>query len=253
MNVPEMMKVKLESSLESRIINLVATDYSMIAGRKVREMFAQDMVRLVRDQLRDYDTLDVGQVMWFGVAVDDKPSYGKNAYQTKLVPIVLTLVSKEDLEMRVNGYSAREVREYVIVRLFREAYHQGALLSNIDVATLVGVSPATISKQAREFMEREQVVLPTRGTIHDLGMATTHKRIIIRLYLRGFLTPEISRLTGHSEEAIDRYIRAFERVRLLRAHTPVYFSRATGMSHWLVNSYLNILTEFETDEVSHHA
>ena len=53
-------------------------------------------------------------------------------------------------------------------------------------------------KQVREYMERTKEVVPTRGTVHDLGRAITHKRIIIRLYLEGYLTPEIARRTKHS-------------------------------------------------------
>jgi DNA-binding CsgD family transcriptional regulator len=89
-----------------------------------------------------------------------------------------------------------------IARIFKEVYKQGAVLSNADVALFVGVSPSTVSKQAREFMEREKVVLPTRGTVHDLGMALTHKRIVLMLYLSGHLTSDISRITGHSEEVL---------------------------------------------------
>ena len=96
-------------------------------------------------------------------------------------------------------------------------------------------------------MERDNVVLPTRGTIHDLGMATTHKRIIVRLYLQGYLTPEIAKITDHSEEAVDRYIRAFEKVRLLRDKDIIYIHRATGMSKWLIRQYMDILVEFETE------
>ena len=72
-----------------------------------------------------------------------------------------------------------------------------------------------MSKQVREYMERTKEVVPTRGTVHDLGRAITHKRIIIGLYLEGYLTPEIARRTKHSEEACDRYIRAFNKVRML--------------------------------------
>jgi len=45
--------------------------------------------------------------------------------------------------------------------------------------------------------------------VHDLGRAITHKRIIIRLYLERYLTPEIARRTKHSDETCDRYIRTF--------------------------------------------
>jgi hypothetical protein len=247
-NVSEMMKVKLESSLESSIINLIATDYSTIAGNKPRQMLARDIVNLVNVQFQNLDKVEVGQALWMGVDAKDRPSYGKNAYNTHLVPIVLTLLSREDIDLRIQGYSAREVRENRIVRLFREAYEQGALLTNSDVGALLGVSPSTVSKQAREFMERENIILPTRGTVHDLGMSTTHKRIIIRLYLQGYITSEIARITDHSEEAVDRYIRAFEKVRLLSDKSLDYIHKATGMSKWLIEAYLEILRENEDEE-----
>jgi hypothetical protein len=245
MNVSEMLRTKVEASLETSIVNMIDRDYSMISGDKVREMFAKDLVELVREEFKEIDSVEVGQMLWMGVHKDDRPSYGKNSRNTHMIPITLTLISNEDLDMRLNGYTNREVRERRIVRMFNEAYNQDALLSNGDVASLIGVSPTTVGKHAREFMERENVIVPTRGTIHDLGMATTHKKVIIRLYLDGHITPEISRITNHSEEAIDRYIRSFEKVRLLRGKDVDYIHRATGMGKWLVKKYLEILDEFD--------
>lgn len=70
-----------------------------------------------------------------------------------------------------------------MIRLFKEGYEQGGVLSSNDIALLLNVSPSTVSKQVREYMERTKEVVPTRGTVHYLGRAITHKRIIIRLYL----------------------------------------------------------------------
>ena len=216
MNFSDLMRSKLESSLEDSIINLIATEYATIAGRKPRQLLAKDIVRLVSDNFKNLDRLEPGQALWLGVDVNDRPTYGRSDRKARLLPVVITVWTKEDFDMRMDGYTNREVRERRITRMFNEVYKQGAVFSNADVAMFTGVSPTTVSKQAREFMERENVVLPTRGTIHDLGMATTHKRIIINLYLSGHLTPEIKKITNHSEEAIDRYIRAFEKVRLLK-------------------------------------
>ena len=245
MNMSELMRSKLESSLEDSIINLIASDYSTIAGKKPRELLAKDIVGLVSDNYKNLGRLEPGQALWLGVDVNDRPSYGHGRGKTKLLPVIITVWSKEDIKDRMDGYSNREIREKRITRLFNEAFQQGTVFSNADVAMFVGVSPGTVSKQAREFMEREGVVLPTRGTIHDLGMATTHKRIIIKLYLAGHLTPEISRITNHSEEAVDRYIRAFEKIRLLKDKNTDYIHIATGMSTWLIKSYMEILNEWE--------
>ena len=83
--------------------------------------------------------------------------------------------------------------------------------------------------------------------IHDLGRAIMHKRIIIRLYLEGYLTPEIARRTKHSEEACDRYIRAFNKVRMLadRNMSVEEIARTLEMSSFTVKEYLNIYSEFK--------
>jgi hypothetical protein len=71
-------------------------------------------------------------------------------------------------------------------------------------------------------MERTKEVVPTRGTIHDLGRAITHKRIIILLCLEGYLTPEIARKTKHSEDACDRYILPPVKIALFISRPTVY-------------------------------
>ena len=246
MKVPQTIRAKLESSLEHQIIQLIDRDYSMVAGDKVRNMFAEDIVAKVREIYREPNLLEVGQLQWIGVEKGERPSYGKNTRNTRYTPVVLTPISKEDLDMMANGYSHREVRERKIVRLFEEANEQGALLTNADVGMILGVSPATVSMQGREYMEREGKVLPTRGIVHDIGRAVTHKRIIVRKYLEGHLVPDIARMTGHSEEAVDRYIRAFSKVRMLRDKMELKgISSTLEMSQFLVNEYLEILEQHE--------
>ena len=88
--------------------------------------------------------------MWYGVKASEKPNYGKNSKNTPLNPIVLTLISKDNLEMKNAGYSDGEIREKKIVRLFKEAYGQDALLTHSDVAFLLHISTGMVSKQLNE-------------------------------------------------------------------------------------------------------
>lgn len=244
MNVPDMMRVKIENSLEKRIIDLIARDYAMVAGDKVRDMFAKDLVKLVNETIRSPHMMEVGQILWIGASDTEKPGYGKNSRNTRFTPVILTPIHRDDLVLMSNGYSFREIREQKIVRLFHEAKKQGAILTNADVGMVLGVSAGTISKQAREYMEREQKILPTRGIVHDIGRAITHKRIIIKLYLQGLLVPEIARRTDHSEEAVSRYIKAFEKVRMLRDRLDISgIVRTLEMSEYLVREYLDIVDE----------
>jgi len=75
MNVPEMMRVKIESSLEKRIIDLIARDDAMVAGGKVLDMFAKDLVKLVNETFRSPHMMEVGQMLWIGASEMEKPGY----------------------------------------------------------------------------------------------------------------------------------------------------------------------------------
>ena len=51
-------------------------------------------------------------------------------------------------------------------------------------------------------------------TLPDIGPSLTHKKVIVTTWFKGYLEPEISRLTDHSEEAIHRYVKAAQRVEI---------------------------------------
>jgi Protein of unknown function (DUF1670). len=244
MKVPAMIETKVTNSLKGSVLDMIQRDYQFIAGDKIQQMFADDVVDLVKKCYKDPWKLDVGQILWYGVKVSEKPNYGKNSKNTPLTPIILTLVSKEDLEMKNTGYSDREIREMKMVRLFKETYDQGALLTHSDVAFLLHVSTGTVSRQVKEYMERTNEVLPTRGIIHDIGRAMTHKKIILELYKKGYQTPDIARMTNHTEKACDRYIKAYKKVEMLsKTMNSKEIAQILGMGKSLVEEYIRILNE----------
>jgi len=87
-------------------------------------------------------------------------------------------------------------------------------------------------------------LLPTRGNIHDLSGAITHKREIITLYLENYLTPEISMKTKHSKEAVDRYINDYNRVEMLWKHDITNLdeiSHLSRLSKRVTKQYIDLL------------
>jgi hypothetical protein len=72
MTVPPMIEAKVTSSLKGSILDLVKRDYQFIAGDKIQEMFASDVVDMVKKCYRDSWKFDVGQVMWYGVRANEK-------------------------------------------------------------------------------------------------------------------------------------------------------------------------------------
>ncbi len=69
-----MIETKVTSSLKGSVIDLIQKDYQSIAGEKIQEMFATDVVDLVNNCYKYPWKLDVGQVLWFGVKATEKPN-----------------------------------------------------------------------------------------------------------------------------------------------------------------------------------
>jgi len=83
-------------------------------------------------------------------------------------------------------------------------------MNQADESQLIGVSAGTIGWDIKEYQMEHGIVLPYRGTAHDIGPTLTHNRIIIKQS-----TPEIARRTCHREEACERYIKGFKKVQKL--------------------------------------
>lgn len=236
-------------SIGSAIKSLLNSEYKFLGGDKVQEMFVGDVLKLFKEYNRDAWNLEPGQTRWFAVCADEKQGYGKPLEKTRITPVILSVVHDEDRKIREDGYSHRELRKFKIVRILKEAYEQNGVLSQADVAEMLGVSIGTVGRDIREYQNENQVVLPYRGTIHDLGRAVTHKKIIIGHYLKNVPTPDISRITGHTEEACDRYIKAFKRVRTLYGSMNYQeIARTLDMSEFLVKEYIAIIEEFNKKE-----
>ena len=129
----------------------------------------------------------------------------------KVTPVILSLAHEKDRNMRLNGYSHKEIRRFKVARLLNEAFEQNGVLTQADIAELLGVSAGTIGKDIREYQEEHAVILPYRGTVHDIGPSLTHKKQIVTLFLQNVPTPDIARKTCHTEEACDRYIKSFKK------------------------------------------
>ena len=173
--------------------------------------------------------------------------YPRRLEETPHVPVRLRLFTDDERErLAAQEVTTAELRRERAIRFFAEAEAQDGLLTHDDVAWFVGASTATVGKWVRAHQRDEGEVVPTRGTLHDLGRGTTHKRIIVRLHLEGKLGGEIARRTRHAQKNVDRYIAGYERVRLLaRSHTREEIPALANMSPSLVAEYLALVVDFE--------
>jgi len=142
-----------------------------------------------------------------------------------------------------------ELMKKRIIRLTNEAFDQGALLTQADLAIILGESLRTITRKCAELKD-EDIIVPTRGNRQDIGPGITHKTKIVEMYLKGYDFTEIKRNTRHSSESISRYLNDFARVAVLedKGHTLNEMRIITGHSEHLIKDYLELKTKLTSKE-----
>lgn len=240
-----------DKNLEQLLLNRFLNHYGYEKGEITARAIIGDILKLVDDYFLvstlddDQHHIHSGQLVYMAVPVDEYPQRGKAIAQTRLKPVVLSFIADEDIAHIAHGFDSRSLRIKRLIRWVDEAFDQGALLSQLDLAILLGVTESVISQYVNEI-QKEGKLLPTRGNIHDLSGAITHKREIITLYLEGYFTPEIALKTKHSNEAVDRYIKDYHRVQILWQNNITdldQISQLTRLSKRVIQQYVDLLPE----------
>lgn len=238
-------------SLQNLLLHRFLNKYGYDKGEITAKAIIDDLLNVIDDYFlvshikNDLHHIHYGQLVWMATPVDEYPKRGKTMAATRMKPVVLSFVTDEDVDHIAHGFDTASLRKRRIRRWVDEAYDQGALLTQLDLSMLLGVCDAAVSKYSNEIY-KEGYILPTRGNIHDLSGAVTHKREIITLYLEGHLTPEIALKTKHSKEAIDRYIRDYHRVEILWKHDVKdidKISQLTRLAKRVIQQYVDLLPE----------
>ncbi len=157
-------------------------------------------------------TLSSGEVAYEAVAADEPA--GKHIRLTRKKTVRLKLIDlNEDLEALAN-WGLAGIRRHRLLRITRQAYDQGTLLSYEDIAMLLTSSPSTVKRDVALLRQQGKFVM-TRGAKLDMGPGLSHKTIIIDLYLKGYTFTEIQQKTNHSETSVKRYLADFIQIATL--------------------------------------
>lgn len=229
------------------LAQLVGQEFPHLGGPKVRELFVTEVTRLIERYYPPRERMQPGQVLWWAVDKTDRPHDHHTMAETRLVPVVLTLVTLDDIRALAQGQGRTPVSQQVVARLHLEADAQGGVLSEIDTALLLAYNPRHISDLIQAYEAQTGKVLPRRGTVHDLGTSLTHKGVIARKVLKERkTTAQVARETNHTPESVDRYLLDLMRcyVCLKRAQqSPTQTAFATGLSVSLVKEYAALIDE----------
>jgi len=243
-------KPVMEKTFASALTNLFRTEFGFMGGPAVIQLIVERIVRLVDEYYPQRERVKVGQMVWFGVDVDEKKGPAKSMKSLQLRPVILSIVTPQDIESYCRGDKMHDIVQRVVARILKEAYKQDGVLSEIDVALILHRGVEHISSLFREYQEKTEKVLPTRGTIHHLGGTETHKGIIVGKYMEGKEAPTIARETNHTLDAVDRYLKHANQVRaaLRNGIKESEIPAVTGLSPRLVQTYLSLLRSVSFEE-----
>jgi len=232
-------------TIKKIILDKFLNQYGYDKGLVTANAIVEDLLITIEQYYRfsDNSLLKHGQIVWMAVPIDEYPQKGKSMQQTALKPVVLDLINDDDINAVKLRTHYRNIRVNRIERWTQQTFDQGALLSQLDIAILLGVNEYTAGNYVREYYSLYGRPLPTRGNIQLIGSGQTHKKEIISLYLDGYLIPAICQRTKHSKEAVERYIRDFEAVQMLYPKfTDINtISLITRLSKSVVNQYLDLI------------
>jgi hypothetical protein len=114
---------------------------------------------------------------------------------------------------------------------------------------MFGADTVLLSKLLNRARQETGLPLATKGYYFDQGRRPTHKAQIIELYESGVDEAEIAHRSQHAPQSVGRYIRDFERVKLLleRDIDPSEVPSLIGLQPSVVKAYLKIIRKHQPD------
>lgn len=204
-------------SFASALIRLLAEEYRFLGGPRVMQMLVEDVENLIREFYPANEQSGSGSLIWTCTADEGKKAEaGKPTEEYKTVTIHLPLVTKDELDSRTHTGSDPYQREKnQVARLIRSAAEQGGLLTLAELSVILGHSYAKVSRIVQEWQAETGEMLPLKGYRMDQGAKPTHKAEIVRLFEQGKEPPDIAYESGHSLKSVERYLKDYERVKML--------------------------------------
>ena len=155
----------LRQVLLYRFLNHYGYDKGAITARAI----INDMLELIEEYFLvstakdDLHHIHCGELVWMAVPVNEYPQRTKTIAATRMKPVVLSFITDEDIDHIAHGFDSTSLRKKRLARWVDQAFDQGALLTQLDLAMLLGVCDAVVSKYVSEIQKEGNKLLPTRG------------------------------------------------------------------------------------------
>ncbi len=236
--------VKMYQSAKRRFVKpaieqFLRQEFPKCFGPIVAQSVADEILKIFQSLSPPGETLMPGQIFWNALDQNTRAD-SKNV---KFVPVVLTVVNEHDIKRYTDGIKVSIIVREAIARMIREAYAQGGILSNRDIALLTLRSQPWVSTMRMKYEKEHNVVLPHTGALHDMGPCLTHKEQIIYKVVVQKKDPKIvAAETNHSQKAVDHYLSNYNRVKTVYQSNPdpnhIHF--VTQIAKNVVKQYIRI-------------
>jgi len=229
----------LEKTPEQIFVNSLRNEYELSPAA------SKGVLELAKECLFGDLPQTVGKQKFICASI--KAKHGRSLKDQEKVIVELTLDGGlEDLDVH-RSQGQTELRQLRLLRVTEEAFEQGGILTQEDIARLLKVTVRTIRRDIISLVEDGNMV-HTRGYDHDIGRTLSHKSRIIDLYLSGYVYSDIMRRSRHSSHSIKRYLGSFSRLLILLngGVTEIKdLSQLLGQSDSLTREYLKLFNKYK--------
>jgi len=243
-----------DKTLVNVLRQLFATEFGYENKMAFAELMIERILETIEGFVRPASMLKPGQVIWMAVPDDGHKHARKPMKDTRQAPVVLTLVSHDDLEALADGEDFIDIRRRRHARLLDEAHEQGGALAQTDLSALTLTSESAVGSDIAHVQEQDDRLLPTRGVVHDLGPTISHKVDVIRLFEAGYLEPEIAQKLSpvHSLSSVERYVQTYKNVLKLsqRGFSSDGIASILDIGHRLVAAYVELVDEHHPSAIA---
>lgn len=225
------------------IINFFTREFPSLFGPIIRDNIAYELIAIFEKMNPEISRIKHGQIFWNALDKNTRADSPKRKY----VPVILTVVSSDDIEKFVKGVSIITIREDAIARVIKETYEQGGIMSMRDISLIFSMTNQNASKTRKRYEKINNTILPHTGNLHDMGSCITHKvEIVYKVIVEKKDPTQAAYETNHSQQAVDRYLNDFHRVHTLykNNHDIDFIHTVTNIAKNVVKQYIKIIEKF---------
>ncbi len=249
-----------QRTFKQAVIRMLETDYGILNSRRVIRLLAEDVERLADRFHPETACVSSGWMVLTGTkAAGGKAHPGKSAGDYPLVTLSWPVLLPDDIEAMIHmptGRTGRQRMSELLKKRLQRIVEYGlnhsdgpVLLTCADLGLMLGRTNSQISRLLKDLRTETGKTLITKGYYFDQGVRPTHKAEIVALYEQGMDEADIARHSNHAQSSVGRYLRDYERVKLLLSHQMEIeqISPMTGLQPTVVAAYVKLVEKYHPD------